>query len=118
VHLIDAEAAHFLIVEDAGLLCSARDAVGDAIAVESLDPLLRWHAPHFGAFLPHFHARRQRAEHRMQLLIAAQLTGVALAASEMAAEYAKVRVQFGKPIRRLSGGRAFVRGCLGPGTGE
>src|SRR5882757_1492421 len=99
VHLIDAEAAHFLIVEDAGAALFARDAVGDAIAVESLDPTVTLAR----ATLRRVPAAFSRAQDsaltiRMQLLIAAQLTGVALAASEMAAEYAKVRVQFGKPI--------------------
>jgi alkylation response protein AidB-like acyl-CoA dehydrogenase len=99
VQLIDAAAAHFIVVDQAGAAVFSGDAVAGRTPVESLDPTVELargrleQAP--ARWLPNdVEAIALRAE----LLMAAQLTGAALAATDMAAEYAKVRVQFGKPI--------------------
>jgi alkylation response protein AidB-like acyl-CoA dehydrogenase len=99
VHLVDAEAQHFLLVDVEGAALFARGAAGEIVAVESLDPTVSLARARLqqvaAAYVP---ARDGLLPLRTRLLIAAQLTGLALAASEMAAEYAKVRHQFGKPI--------------------
>jgi Acyl-CoA dehydrogenase, C-terminal domain len=99
VHLIDTDAHYFLLVDPRGAALFSRDEAGGIIAVESLDPTVTLARANLkdarATFLP---AKDGTLAGRMRLLIAAQLTGVALAASEMAAEYAKVRIQFGKPI--------------------
>jgi alkylation response protein AidB-like acyl-CoA dehydrogenase len=97
--LIDAEARHFLMVDGAGAAVFDRAAIGNITPVKSLDPtvtLARARLREVGA--DWLSAGDEALPLRAQLLIAAQLTGIALAASDMAAEYAKVREQFGKPI--------------------
>jgi alkylation response protein AidB-like acyl-CoA dehydrogenase len=99
VHLVDVEAQYFLLVDGRGAALFSRGAVGEIAIVESLDPTVT---------LARATLRRAAATHlpgdsgalaaRMRLLIAAQLTGLSLAASEAATEYAKIRIQFGKPI--------------------
>jgi alkylation response protein AidB-like acyl-CoA dehydrogenase len=99
VHLVDPTASHFLLVDRHGASLFAREAVATISPLDGLDPTvglaratLRKVSAH------HVSAADGALSLRVQLLIAAQLTGIALAASEMATEYAKIRVQFGKPI--------------------
>jgi alkylation response protein AidB-like acyl-CoA dehydrogenase len=99
VHLVDADAQHFLLVDGRRAALFSRGVAGEIASVESLDPTVT---------LARATLRRAPATHlqgdsgalaaRMRLLISAQLTGLSLAASDVAAEYAKIRVQFGKPI--------------------
>jgi len=99
VHLVDATAPFFLLAGAAGASVLPREAFGAIQPVESLDPTLRLararleRAPDLNVY-----AADEPISLRLQLLIAAELTGLALAASHMASEYAKTRVQFGKPI--------------------
>ena len=99
VHLVDANAQYFLIADHGGAALFWRDALSQMTAVESLDPTVTLARATLGrAAATYLPADDGALPTRMQLLIAAQLTGIALAASDMAVEYAKVRVQFGKPI--------------------
>jgi alkylation response protein AidB-like acyl-CoA dehydrogenase len=99
VQLVDADAQHFLLADGHGTALFAREATSEMVMMESLDPTVTLaravlaRAP--AAYRP---SGGSAIALRMRLLIAAQLTGVALAASDMATDYAKVRVQFGKPI--------------------
>jgi alkylation response protein AidB-like acyl-CoA dehydrogenase len=99
VHLIDAGADRFLIAGPDGAAVVARSAITDIVELAGIDPtqtLARGTLTGvMGAWLS---AADEPIALQMQLLLAAQLTGVALAASRMAAEYAKIREQFGKPI--------------------
>lgn len=99
VHLIDSQAEHFVIVEPNGSALISRDALNDIEEIDSLDPTTSLARVQLQGVPAVYRAEDETGLNaRKQLLIAAQLTGIALAASDMAAEYAKVREQFGKPI--------------------
>jgi alkylation response protein AidB-like acyl-CoA dehydrogenase len=99
VHLVDPEAQQFLLVDGHGAALFSRAAVPSLTAMDCLDPTVGLaRATLRGVSARYISSADSALPLRAQLLIAAQLTGIALAASAMAAEYAKVRVQFGKPI--------------------
>lgn len=98
-HLFDAQDAAWLVSwnEQAATLTAAEDV--EAHAVGCLDealPLAR--ATVRGLKASIHHAEPITLAHRASVLIAAQLVGIAEAARDMAAEYAKLREQFGQPI--------------------
>lgn len=100
VYLLDAEADYFVLADECGAAVVARGAVGTVKMLDSLDPTVRLGQARLSgqpaaAWLA---SVDEPISARMELLVAAELTGVALAASDQAAEYARTRVQFGKPI--------------------
>ncbi|MEO6469314.1 MAG: acyl-CoA dehydrogenase [Acidimicrobiia bacterium] len=78
------------------------DLSGDAATVETpknLDPTRRAARIHLtGAPVQLIPGGRQALTDLSRLLFAAEATGIAIECTEMAAEYAKVREQFGRPI--------------------
>jgi hypothetical protein len=76
-----------------------RQSLGPITTRESLDASVTLgRAPIIGKPSHWIEASREALPRRAELLVAAQLTGMAEAARDMAAGYAKLRVQFGKPI--------------------
>jgi alkylation response protein AidB-like acyl-CoA dehydrogenase len=104
----DAAAADFLIVAtaDGGRHVLARDAAGVSVErAESIDPTRRLYDVRFEGVrvgaedtLPAKDPDYLPVLHRICVAVAAESTGVAQRAMEMAVEYAKDRQQFGRPI--------------------
>lgn len=94
-HLLDAAGAEQVLVIDAeGAALVARDTLGPAEPVEGLDEAVafaRVRALSTGL-------SRSSAADRVSLMVSMWLTGVALAATDMAVDYAKMREQFGQAI--------------------
>jgi alkylation response protein AidB-like acyl-CoA dehydrogenase len=101
VHLLDADGANLVLYwNETGMGLRDRSAFAPTTAVESLDEavhLERAAAPD-SAPSAWISAQRCPLPQRAELLICAQLVGVAEAAKDDAVAYAKVREQFGQPI--------------------
>jgi alkylation response protein AidB-like acyl-CoA dehydrogenase len=99
--LIDAVGAPYVLaVGPDGAALVATEALGEIVATKSIDPAVRLaHVDVDGvpavAFVP---AEQEPAFLRGCVLASAMSSGIAEATRDMAAEYAKVRVQFAKPI--------------------
>jgi alkylation response protein AidB-like acyl-CoA dehydrogenase len=99
VQLIDAAAGGFVLIGANGVALLGRNDLLDITPVESLDPTFT--LAHASAKLrtdAWLGVEETDLPIHAQLMMAAQLAGMALAATEMASEYAKVREQFGRPI--------------------
>jgi alkylation response protein AidB-like acyl-CoA dehydrogenase len=101
LHLLDSEDGDLLLVWDAeGVAILDRASLADVRRVEALDgsvALERARAVEARA-LAYVPAEIAAVRQRANLLAAAQLVGMAEAVRDMAVEFAKVRVQFDKPI--------------------
>ena len=99
--LLDApEASYVLAVTPAGAALVAAEDLTDIEVLECLDPALRLGRVHLDAVAPvaHVGVDIESIFVRGLVLVAAMSVGVAEATRDAAAEYAKARVQFGKPI--------------------
>jgi len=101
LHLLDAEGADTLIVwNDAGVALIRRSDLGAASRCDAMDTSIALERAMARGIVPvvfvpaHDSSLRLRAD----LLIAAQLIGMAEAARDIAADHARTREQFGKPI--------------------
>ena len=96
---IDAnEAALFLLVSPSGLMVLPAEDLRDVQPLRSLDDCLELRRATGSRAAPLARQGVGALHQRALLLWSAQLLGVAESARDMAAEYAKVRMQFGKPI--------------------
>jgi alkylation response protein AidB-like acyl-CoA dehydrogenase len=99
--LLDATGAGYVLaVTSDGAAIVAADALGTVEPAEAIDPGVRLAYVELDdvpavAFVP---TEREPSHERGTVLSSAMLVGIAEATRDMAAEYAKVRVQFGKPI--------------------
>jgi alkylation response protein AidB-like acyl-CoA dehydrogenase len=97
-HLVDAGGASILLLLTAdGARLLAPATVTDATPIAALDPTVPLARARLAAGALD-RAAVPPAGHWARALIAAELSGVAAAAADMAVAYAKVRQQFGKPI--------------------
>jgi alkylation response protein AidB-like acyl-CoA dehydrogenase len=99
--LIDAtEATYVLAVGPAGAALVATDGIGAKEPVECIDPAVRLARADLAGVtaVASTVADLEPTFLRGSVLTAAMLVGISEATRDMAAEYAKVRIQFGKPI--------------------
>lgn len=102
LHLLDAREARLVVVwNDSGIgLLHAEALRAQAVEVQATDPsvLLQRCVVPAGALLGWVPAAQGALHRQAQLLVAAQLLGMAEASRDMAVDYAQVRMQFGQPI--------------------
>ncbi|MHB8463926.1 MAG: acyl-CoA dehydrogenase family protein [Acidimicrobiales bacterium] len=99
--LFDAVDAEFAaVVTPSGCALVAMDAVGEVAALPCIDPGVRLGRVELAGTPPAVHVATEVEPLflRAAVLVSAMLAGIAETTCQMAAEYAKVRVQFGKPI--------------------
>jgi alkylation response protein AidB-like acyl-CoA dehydrogenase len=101
LRLVDAAGAeHVLVVDEAGAGLVETAALSDVTAVESIDPGARLatataDAVPVSCWVP---AEQDPLRLRGLVLAAAQLVGITEAVRDLSTEYARTRVQFGRPI--------------------
>jgi alkylation response protein AidB-like acyl-CoA dehydrogenase len=101
LHLVDAEAVDLLILwTEAGVALFRRGDLGSPVRRESMDDGITLERAMAGDARPLAFIAAGDAPLRLraELLIAAQLVGMAEAARDIAADHARTRQQFGKPI--------------------
>jgi len=100
MQLLDADGHIVLVATPDVAALLLRSSLTDVTAVPCIDPATRlWRATaHHVAPLAAVHAAVDPIERRAHVLVAAMLTGITEAVRDIAAEHAKNRVQFDKPI--------------------
>lgn len=97
-------AASVLVWNDAGVAVVEASSLADARSVQPIDQAVAMQHGRFAAtaeaFVP---AAKAALRLKIEVLLAAQLSGAADAAARLAADYARIREQFGKPIGVFQG---------------
>jgi alkylation response protein AidB-like acyl-CoA dehydrogenase len=100
LHLVDSQSGDLLVLwNDDGLALVERDHLAEIRSVAALDDSVHLERAHARGPVAHFIPTAiAPLRRRASLLIAAQLSAMAKATCDMSVEYAKSRMQFGKPI--------------------